>query len=159
MLLLNFVFDILNSSFEFMFTLNGRACMRALMLIYMAKDVCQTRSNWKAVVSAYPGGKMACNLSMYIINQSIWHSLYFFKLSVSFYVRATGSRVAILNGHTFSRHCFTNKKERWACSSKDTRKCKAFFFMTKDLKIVHTSLEHNHPPSKFLVRDGVYFKI
>ncbi|XP_063542355.1 uncharacterized protein LOC134750982 [Cydia strobilella] len=38
-------------------TLNRRACMRNVMKVKEAKEVCQDRSKWKSVVSAYPSGK------------------------------------------------------------------------------------------------------
>ncbi|KAI5640894.1 reverse transcriptase (RNA-dependent DNA polymerase) domain-containing protein [Phthorimaea operculella] len=40
-------------------TLNRRACMKRLMNVEEAKEVCQDRSKWKDVVSAYPSGKEA----------------------------------------------------------------------------------------------------
>ncbi|KAI5639199.1 reverse transcriptase (RNA-dependent DNA polymerase) domain-containing protein [Phthorimaea operculella] len=40
-------------------TLNRRACMKRLMNVEEAKQVCQDRSKWKEVVSAYPYGKEA----------------------------------------------------------------------------------------------------
>ncbi|KAJ2951368.1 hypothetical protein O0L34_g13509 [Tuta absoluta] len=40
-------------------TLNRRACMKRLMNVEEAKEVCQDRSKWKEVVSAYPSGKEA----------------------------------------------------------------------------------------------------
>ena len=40
-------------------TLNRRSCMKGLMRVDEAKEVCQDRSKWKAVVSAYPHGKEA----------------------------------------------------------------------------------------------------
>jgi hypothetical protein len=36
---------------------NRQACMRNLMTVEEAKDVCKDRSNWKEVISAYPKGK------------------------------------------------------------------------------------------------------
>ncbi|KAI5642761.1 hypothetical protein NE865_05287 [Phthorimaea operculella] len=40
-------------------TLNRRACMKKMMNVEEAKEVCQDRSKWKDVVSAYPSGKEA----------------------------------------------------------------------------------------------------
>ncbi|KAI5635653.1 reverse transcriptase (RNA-dependent DNA polymerase) domain-containing protein [Phthorimaea operculella] len=40
-------------------TLNRRACMKRLMNVEEAKQVCHDRSKWKEVVSAYPYGKEA----------------------------------------------------------------------------------------------------
>jgi hypothetical protein len=40
-------------------TRNRRACMRNLMKVQEAKDVCKDRSKWKEVISAYPNGKRA----------------------------------------------------------------------------------------------------
>ena len=40
-------------------TLNQRACMKRLMNVEEAKEVCKDRSKWKDVVSAYPSGKKA----------------------------------------------------------------------------------------------------
>ncbi|KAI5642326.1 reverse transcriptase (RNA-dependent DNA polymerase) domain-containing protein [Phthorimaea operculella] len=40
-------------------TLNRRACMKRLMNVEEAKEVCQDRSKWKDVVSAYLSGKEA----------------------------------------------------------------------------------------------------
>jgi hypothetical protein len=40
-------------------TLNRRACMRNVMKVSEAKVVCQDRSKWKSVISAYPSGKQA----------------------------------------------------------------------------------------------------
>ncbi|XP_049870886.1 uncharacterized protein LOC126370141 [Pectinophora gossypiella] len=38
-------------------TLNRRACMKRLMNVEEAREVCQDRSKWNSIVSAYPGGK------------------------------------------------------------------------------------------------------
>ena len=46
-------------------TLNRRACMRNVMRVDEARKICQDRSKWKSVVSAYPSGKQAC-LCMYV---------------------------------------------------------------------------------------------
>ncbi|CAD0206332.1 unnamed protein product [Chrysodeixis includens] len=43
-------------------TLNRRACMKRLMSVDEAKVVCQDRSKWKDVSSAYPQGKEACRM-------------------------------------------------------------------------------------------------
>ena len=40
-------------------TRNRRACMKRLMKVEEAKDVCQDRGKWREVVSAYPVGKEA----------------------------------------------------------------------------------------------------
>lgn len=40
-------------------TLNRRACMRNIMKVSEAKVVCQDRSKWRSVISAYPSGKEA----------------------------------------------------------------------------------------------------
>jgi hypothetical protein len=40
-------------------TRNRRACMRNLMTVEEAKDVCKDCSKWKEVISAYPKGKRA----------------------------------------------------------------------------------------------------
>ena len=40
-------------------TLNRRACMKGIMKVDEAKQVCKDRSKWKEVVSAYPYGKEA----------------------------------------------------------------------------------------------------
>jgi predicted secreted protein len=40
-------------------TRNWRACMRNLMTVEEAKGVCEDRSRWKEVISAYPKGKRA----------------------------------------------------------------------------------------------------
>jgi hypothetical protein len=40
-------------------TRNRRACMRNLMKVQEAKGVCNDRSKWKEVISAYPNGKRA----------------------------------------------------------------------------------------------------
>ena len=40
-------------------TLNRRACMKRIMNVDEAKEVCKDRSKWKEVVSAYPYGKEA----------------------------------------------------------------------------------------------------
>ena len=40
-------------------TRNRRACMKTIMKVEEAKGVCQDRSKWKDVVSAYPNAKKA----------------------------------------------------------------------------------------------------
>ena len=40
-------------------TLNRRMCMKALMRVEEAREVCQDRGRWKSVVSAYPCGRQA----------------------------------------------------------------------------------------------------
>lgn len=78
---------------------------------------------------------------------------------VCFYVRRSGSKVAVLNEHTFNRHYSTNIFERWACSNRDTKKCKAFFIITKEQELFRINLEHTHPPIKYYTTDGVYYKM
>ena len=38
---------------------NRRACMKRLMDMNEAKEVCKDRSRWRSIVSAYPHGKQA----------------------------------------------------------------------------------------------------
>lgn len=40
-------------------TRNRRACMKRLMTVEEAKEVCQDRSRWRSIVSAYPNGTQA----------------------------------------------------------------------------------------------------
>ena len=40
-------------------TRNRRACMRRCMTVDEAKEVCQDRSKWRSIVSAYPPGRQA----------------------------------------------------------------------------------------------------
>lgn len=82
-------------------------------------------------------------------------------LSVYFYVKKTGHNVAVCNGHTFSWNCDSRNKitERWPCTSKTSRCCKAVITMTKTREIIRAVLDHNHPPPKFVIHKGEYMKI
>ena len=40
-------------------TRNRRACMKRLMNVEEAKEVCLNRSIWRSIVSAYPNGRQA----------------------------------------------------------------------------------------------------
>jgi hypothetical protein len=40
--------------------------MSNLMKVQEAKGVCKDRSKWKEVISAYPNGKRACYVCMYV---------------------------------------------------------------------------------------------
>jgi hypothetical protein len=44
--------------------INRRACMRNLMTVEEAKDVCKDRSKWKEVISAYPKGNGRDNMNV-----------------------------------------------------------------------------------------------
>jgi hypothetical protein len=52
-------------------TRNRRVCMRNLMTVEEAKSVCKDRSKWKEVISAYPKGKPAVMLCMYVCNVTL----------------------------------------------------------------------------------------
>lgn len=89
-------------------------------------------------------------------NMYLYNNLYF---SVFFYVKASGSRVAVINDHTFSYHSQTKNQQRWACCNRESKGCPAFFTATKDDEIIRTKLEHNHLPSKYVICKGVYIKL
>ena len=82
----------------------------------------------------------------------------FFLFSVIWYRKPNGKEVAMIQGYTFSLDGRSLTTDKYKCSL-HTR-CKARFAVTKDREFLTSSnLEHNHPPPKFLIRDGVYIKI
>lgn len=87
--------------------------------------------------------------------------LFLYLLAVKFYVKQSGTHVAVINGYTF--YCNYNNKskttQRWPCSRRDAKGCKASFTTTKSREILRANLEHNHPPLKFIIHNGVYMKI
>lgn len=88
------------------------------------------------------------------------HKIKIVLFSVHFYVKKTGGNVAVYNGHTFSRNYDSRNKfnERWPCTNKTSRCCKAVITMTKTREIVRANLNHNHPPQKYAVFDGLYYR-
>lgn len=82
-------------------------------------------------------------------------------LAVDYYVKKTGTNVAVINGYTFYYNYNNRNKntQRWPCSRRDARSCKAAFTTTKNGEIIRANLDHNHPPTKFVIHNGVYMRI
>lgn len=70
-----------------------------------------------------------------------------------------GSQLLLIKDYTY---CHTNRftsTNHWRCSSHNGRGCKARLVLNSNKTIVSANYEHNHPPAKYIVRLGKFFKI
>lgn len=79
--------------------------------------------------------------------------------AVTFYTKPTGKMQAVYNGFCFSRHDKNKITDRWHCTCKQSRGCKAFFIATKEGAIIRSFVEHNHKPPSYIIKDGVFVKV
>ena len=81
-----------------------------------------------------------------------------FCFSVIWYRKPSGKEIAMIQGYTFSLDGRNKTTDKYKCCQ--SPRCKARFFVTKNRKTLKSSnLNHNHPPSKYVIRNGVYIKI
>ncbi|KAI5646848.1 FLYWCH zinc finger domain-containing protein [Phthorimaea operculella] len=69
----------------------------------------------------------------------------------------TGKQIALINGYSFYCGIETATTYTWRCSR--WSKCKARFILGKNMKMLRANIEHNHQPSAFIIRDGIYLKV
>ncbi|CAK1579122.1 unnamed protein product [Parnassius mnemosyne] len=69
----------------------------------------------------------------------------------------TGKQALLYNGYLYYRHYKARTMVRWSCT---TTKCRAYLYVSEDLKIQRVFHEHFHGPRKLhKTSNGLYFKI
>ncbi|KPI99415.1 hypothetical protein RR46_03780 [Papilio xuthus] len=63
--------------------------------------------------------------------------------------------LVMINGYTYSQ---INYSAHWLCSSKALG-CTARVKKSANGEIFKVNTEHNHPPPKYVLQNGIYFKI
>ncbi|XP_045515794.1 protein tramtrack, beta isoform-like isoform X17 [Pieris brassicae] len=77
---------------------------------------------------------------------------------VMFAVNNNNRPIAILNGYVFYQNARNMSTTNWSCTRGS--KCKARFTTSKDNSvIIKVSLEHYHPPTKYVIKNGVYHRL
>ncbi|CAK1579181.1 unnamed protein product [Parnassius mnemosyne] len=61
----------------------------------------------------------------------------------------------MLNGYTYSR---VHYGQHWLCSSK-AQGCTARVQRIYDGTVIRVNTEHTHPPPKYIIKNGSYFKV
>lgn len=79
--------------------------------------------------------------------------------AVLFYPKSTGKVQAMYRGFSFYRHDKNKVTDRWHCTCKNSRGCKAFFIATKDAMIIRANVAHNHEPPSFVIKNGIFIKL
>ncbi|VVC90603.1 unnamed protein product [Leptidea sinapis] len=70
---------------------------------------------------------------------------------------ATGAKLLLYKGYTFSKSSPRLKSLRYKCSCVDTKKCKAYVVLNLNNEIVAATDNHNHEPPRYMVTtSGVY---
>ncbi|KAI5646813.1 FLYWCH zinc finger domain-containing protein [Phthorimaea operculella] len=69
----------------------------------------------------------------------------------------TGKQIALINGYLFYCGIETATTYAWRCSR--WSRCKARFILGKNMKMLRANIEHNHQPSAFIIRDGIYIRV
>lgn len=108
-------------------------------------------------------------LEFLILPSLFFRNVYFFfsfiylvcTFAVSYYNKNNGKTIALWKGYSFCLHVKGMTSCRWRCSSSSicSRNCKSFFNVSKNGKLIRSNPDHNHPPPKFFINNGVYYKI
>lgn len=79
-------------------------------------------------------------------------------VTASYYVKENGKTVAVLNGYTFCCADRSKHTNRWICTRNNI--CRVAFSATKDGRVIRNpNAEHNHPPPKYCIHNGLYMKL
>ncbi|GBP52284.1 hypothetical protein EVAR_9196_1 [Eumeta japonica] len=71
-----------------------------------------------------------------------------------------GKPMVMFKGFTFNAYSETKYERRWACSSRITKKCKAFVYTTHDMRLTKMNDTHNHdPPKYYITSSGHYVRV
>lgn len=84
---------------------------------------------------------------------------YVLFFAVIFYPKSTGKMQAMFKGFSFYRHDIMKVTDRWHCTCKNSRGCKAFFIATKEAAIIRANVDHNHEPPSFVIKNGIFIKL
>ncbi|XP_045515792.1 protein tramtrack, beta isoform-like isoform X15 [Pieris brassicae] len=77
---------------------------------------------------------------------------------VTYVVNQNQKNIAVVDGYCFYPDERHNSSIPWYCSR--SKKCKARFTTTKDKTIIRKSnFTHTHPPSQFIINNGVYYRL
>lgn len=67
-----------------------------------------------------------------------------------------GTQVLVVNGHMLNRRTYFGKNVYWRCKQNASCKAKA---TSKDGRVIQFADEHNHPPRKLFIKDGICYKL
>ncbi|KAH9631451.1 hypothetical protein HF086_014296 [Spodoptera exigua] len=78
-----------------------------------------------------------------------------------FIMSQKGKTLILLNDYTYWHASQGRRKKigRWRCSSHNSRRCKAKLEVDRFKHIIQADLNHTHPPPKYCVNNGKYFRI
>lgn len=77
--------------------------------------------------------------------------------TVTFVRNVSNKELALFYGYAFYRHSRNKNSDYWDCTK--GHGCKACIVMTKDKYVIRMNPEHNHPPPKYVIRNGVFIRI
>ncbi|KAI5646723.1 FLYWCH zinc finger domain-containing protein [Phthorimaea operculella] len=75
--------------------------------------------------------------------------------TVQWVKNAAGKPIAVVNGYSFNLNA--TGRRYWRCSRAGS--CKANFSVDGNWTITRHNLVHDHQPSKYIIRNGVYIRI
>ncbi|CAH2085719.1 unnamed protein product [Euphydryas editha] len=72
--------------------------------------------------------------------------------------RYTGKEIVILDDYTYycKRMCKNRNWSHWYCSTNNSKGCNAKLKLNDDFDIIEIADQHNHPPAKYSIHDGLY---
>uniref|UniRef100_A0A2H1V080 SFRICE_000693 n=1 Tax=Spodoptera frugiperda TaxID=7108 RepID=A0A2H1V080_SPOFR len=78
-------------------------------------------------------------------------------LDIKFIKSRRGQPLILLNNYTYNLTSSSHAKgtERWICTSRPGRDCRAKIILNSQKQIVTIEADHNHPPPKYLCHNGI----
>ncbi|CAH2040293.1 unnamed protein product, partial [Iphiclides podalirius] len=72
-------------------------------------------------------------------------------------MKQDGKQLAIVDGFTFYVDGRTKSTVTWRCTSGHI--CRARFVVNGDWRVIRSHMVHDHAPPRYVVRDGIFFKV
>lgn len=69
----------------------------------------------------------------------------------------SGKEMVIIGQYTFCCSYRSKSTDHWICSANNV--CRARVVVTKERKVVRANTEHCHPPPKFIIKDGIFYRL
>lgn len=108
-------------------------------------------------------------MNIYLYTFASWHICIctYILISLLFSVmtvvksRYSGKEIVILDDYTYycKRSCKNKNSSDWYCSTHNSKGCNARMKLNDDLDIIEMPEQHNHPPGKYCIKEGLYVKL
>lgn len=77
--------------------------------------------------------------------------------TVTFVKSVSNKELALFCCYAFYRHGRNKNTDIWDCTR--GQGCKASIVMTKNKEIIRLNPDHNHPPPKYVIRNGIFIRV